>query len=183
MYPQARTSAIAAAPQLFPQLLAHHGGGRLLDHLLVAPLKAALPLAEVQDAAVRVGDHLDLDVPCALDVALHDQPVVAKCRARLPAGGGDRLRQLLEAPHDAHPLASASTRRLQQHRQGLTRDPLRDLLVAEALCAKARHDRDPGVLRGPLGGGLVAEQRDRLGARPDEYEARLAAGAGEVGAL
>src|SRR5262249_31969182 len=44
--------------------------GRLLEHLLVAPLDAALALAEVDDAAGPVGGQLDLDVRASLDVRL-----------------------------------------------------------------------------------------------------------------
>jgi hypothetical protein len=39
------------------------GRGALLDDLLVAPLHRALALEEMDDVAVRVGEHLDLDVP------------------------------------------------------------------------------------------------------------------------
>jgi hypothetical protein len=42
----------------------------LLEHLLVAALEAAFALAEMQHAAVSVGEQLHLDVAGALDVAL-----------------------------------------------------------------------------------------------------------------
>src|SRR5207245_11206365 len=44
------------------QLRSHDGGGRLLDHLLVAPLHAALALAQPDAALVLVGEDLDLHV-------------------------------------------------------------------------------------------------------------------------
>ena len=44
------------------QLLVDRGRRRLLDQLLVAALDRAVALAEVDHVAVRVGQHLDLDV-------------------------------------------------------------------------------------------------------------------------
>ena len=38
------------------------GRGRLLEHLLVAPLHGAVALADRDDRAVPVGEELDLDV-------------------------------------------------------------------------------------------------------------------------
>src|SRR5262249_40440432 len=54
------------------------GRGSLLDHLLVAPLDRALALAEMDDGALCVAEHLDLDVAGTLDVALDQQRVVAE---------------------------------------------------------------------------------------------------------
>ena len=66
----------------------------LLDQLLVAALDRALALAEVHDVAVRVGQHLDLDVARLLDVALDVDGGVAERGARLRARGAQRARQL-----------------------------------------------------------------------------------------
>jgi hypothetical protein len=57
------------------------------------PLQAALALAEVDRAAVRVGEHLHLDVARAGDEALEEQRVVAEAARRLAARGRERLRQ------------------------------------------------------------------------------------------
>ncbi len=61
-------------------------GRRLLDDLLVPPLEAALALAEVHGAAVRVGQHLDLDVPRVGDEPLDEQRLslihIAACPCR-----------------------------------------------------------------------------------------------------
>ena len=54
---------------------------RLLDHLLVAALQAAFALAEVDDVAVAVGEHLHLDVAGAQHESLEEQRVVAERRA------------------------------------------------------------------------------------------------------
>ena len=76
-----------------PQLAVEGGGGRLLEHLLVAALDRALALAEGDDLAVRVREQLDLDVARSLDEALVVDGVVAECRLRLASG---RVRRLLE---------------------------------------------------------------------------------------
>ena len=76
------------------ELLASVGGeeGRrcLLDDLLVPSLQAALALAQVHHVAVRVGEHLHLDVAGALDVALDEQRVVTERRTGLALRAGDR---------------------------------------------------------------------------------------------
>ncbi len=56
---------------------------RLLDHLLVAALDRAFALAEMDDVAVRIAQHLDLDVARLLDVFLDEDAVVGKARLRL----------------------------------------------------------------------------------------------------
>ena len=74
--------------------VARHGRRRrLLDQLLVAPLDAALALAEVDQVPVRIAQDLDLDVPGSLDVSLEQQAVVAERRRGLPARRRQRLRQ------------------------------------------------------------------------------------------
>ena len=50
------------AAQLAAQLLGDRDRRRLLDQLLVPPLDRALALAEMDDVAVMVAEHLELDV-------------------------------------------------------------------------------------------------------------------------
>ena len=54
------------------------GRRRLLDDLLVAALHRAVALAQVDDVAVSVGEHLDLDVARPLEELLHVDLVVAE---------------------------------------------------------------------------------------------------------
>ena len=58
-------------------------GAGLLEHLLVAPLHRAVADARRPDRAVLVGDDLHLDVPAALDQALHEDDRVAERARRL----------------------------------------------------------------------------------------------------
>ena len=60
-----------ARSQLLSGLRIHGGRGRLLNQLLVAPLDAALALAQMHDATVAVSQHLELDVARPFDELLH----------------------------------------------------------------------------------------------------------------
>ena len=91
---------------------------RLLEHLLVAALGRAVTLVEVHHVAVVVGEDLHLDVAAVLDVLLDQDRVVAERREGLALGGGDRLVVVLGSADDAHPLAAAAGRGLDEHREG-----------------------------------------------------------------
>ena len=67
---------------------------RLLDHLLVAALDRAFALAEIDDVAVLVAEHLDLDVARIDDELLDEDAVVAERGLRL----GARARKALRRP-------------------------------------------------------------------------------------
>jgi hypothetical protein len=64
--------------------LVHSGRRRFLDHLLVAALERAVALEQVDDIAVAVAEHLDLDMARPLDIFLDQHPVVAERRSGLP---------------------------------------------------------------------------------------------------
>ena len=93
---------------------------RLLEHLLVAALQRALALAEREHVAVRVADHLHLDVPRARQEALEEHAVVAEARRR-PRGCAAAIAvvELLRALDDAHPAPAAARRGLDQQRVGV----------------------------------------------------------------
>ena len=59
------------AHRLATDLVGEAGRRALLDQLLVAALRRAVALAEPHAVAVRVGDHLHLDVAGLGEVALH----------------------------------------------------------------------------------------------------------------
>src|SRR5207244_12215262 len=102
----------------------HRGAGfgvderarRLFDDLLMSPLDRAFALAQMHDVAVRVAEHLDLDVPRLLDVFFEKYPVVAKAGLCLVLRAGEALVQLGIAASDAHALAAAAGGRLQHDR-------------------------------------------------------------------
>jgi hypothetical protein len=158
-------------------------GRRLLDHLLVPPLEAALALAEVDAAAVAVGEHLDLDVPRAPDVPLEQQLAVPERGHGLAAGRGDGGRELARRVDAAHALAAAARGRLEQHREP---DPLgrgREVVVGHPAAVLARDDRDAGRGDERLRGDLVAHRADRVRWRADPDQPGVLHGPREVRVL
>ena len=122
---------------------------RLFDDLLVAALQRALALAEVDDGAVRVGEHLHLDVARALDEPLEQQRVVAERGGRDAARGRERLGQLGRRAHDLHALAAAARGGLDQQREARRRPPR----------PRSRHPTCPAALKPGHGRHAVRRRR------------------------
>src|SRR5207247_451474 len=141
-----------------PQRGVERGGGRLLEHLLVATLDRALALAEGDDRPVPVGEELDLDVARPLDVALAEHRAVAECRLGLAAGRLERLLELLGATHDAHAAAATPRRRLDEERE------------AERSRLARLDDRYARLVGDPLRLELVARRAQRGRGRAGEVE-------------
>ena len=156
---------------------------RLLDHLLVASLQAAFAFAEMDDVAVAVGEHLDLDVAGVQHESLEEQGVVAECRAGLAPRTDQRGRQVRRFVHDPHALAAAAGRRLHQHRIADVACRCDQVFVGEAGPGDARHDGHAERRYGRLGGDLVTHGLDRLDRRSDEHDARRLQRSGEFGVL
>jgi hypothetical protein len=177
-----RTRAVVAdGPGQRDRLLAHRLAGpgveqrrgRLLDHLLVAALDGAFALAEMDDVAVPVAEHLDLDVARILDELLDEHPVVAEARLGLRAGQCEALLGLLRAVGDAHALAAAAGRGLDHHGiADLGGDPHRLPGVGD-FAQEPRHRRYLGPGRRFLALDLVAHGGDRARVGPDEGDAGL----------
>ena len=74
----------------FAPLAVKRGRGRLLDHLLVAALQRTFALEQRDDPAMRVAEHLHLDMARALDEFLHEQSIVAESGGRFPLCAGER---------------------------------------------------------------------------------------------
>mmetsp|Transcript_26613 Transcript_26613/g.77749 ORF Transcript_26613/g.77749 Transcript_26613/m.77749 type:complete len:459 (+) Transcript_26613:417-1793(+) len=159
-------------PHPTPRRLRKVRCGRLLDHLLVAPLHGALALGQVDDVAVRVRDELDLDVARLLDVALDEDAVIAEGCRSLALRQTKRLPRLRLVPGNAHALAAAAGRRLDHHREAnLARDTGR-LVGVRDHALKARDRGDASLCGEALGLDLVAHRVDRKGGRADEGHAR-----------
>src|SRR5215208_5156425 len=137
------------------QLWVERGGGRLLEHLLVAPLHRAFALPEGNHVAVRVAEQLDLHVAWALDVALAEDALVAEGGLGLPPSGGQRLLELAGLANDPHPASAAARSRLDHQRE------------ADVFRIAVGHDRDAGFPSQPLGLELVAAGPQHLRRRPD----------------
>jgi len=164
-------------------LLVDDGAGGLLDDLLVAALDGALPLGAVDDVPVAVAQHLDLDVPGILDVALHVDGVVAEGGQAFRLGGAVGGKQLLLA-HD-HPEALAAAARGCLHHDGVADlpGPLHRLVLALEVLPHAGHQGHAHLEHGHAARGLVAHDPDgpRVGA--DEGDARGGACLGEFRVL
>ena len=117
-----------------PELAVDPGRGRLLDELLVPTLDRAVALAEVDDVAVGVREHLHLDVARIDEVALGVHGRVAEVAETLPSRRLERALGVLGRAHDAHPLAAAAGRRLDDERVAdLLRQPQKLTCVGERL--------------------------------------------------
>ena len=171
-------------PDRLAQGVGQAGRGRDLDQLLVAPLEAAVPVAEVDDGAAPVAGDLDLDVADRGQQLLDEHALVAEGGPGL----GDRpavgVFDLVRGRHDPHAAAAASADRLDQHR-GAGRQTVEEgaRLVQRHRLGHSGDHRHAVLLRQRPRPRLVAEQLQRLGRRPHEAQPRFMAGAREPGVL
>ena len=115
--PDGAGSRHGSGTHLGAQHLVDGRGGGLLDDLLVAPLDRALALEQRHAVAVPVREHLDLDMPAALDIALDEHGPVTEgrfglTRCRFHGPGQFRFRS-----HDPHATASTACGRLHEGRE------------------------------------------------------------------
>jgi hypothetical protein len=151
-----------------PQSRGHRGRRALLDDLLVAALQRALPLEHVDHVAMRIAEHLHLDVARRVDEPLHVQRVVAERRGGVPPRAADRFSGLVPHADDAHADAPAAGGRLQEHREA---DPLgggRHRLVAAIRGDLTGHDRHADAHGQRARGDLRPHLLDGRGRGPDE---------------
>ena len=144
--------------------------GRLLDHLLVAALAAAVAQADRPRRALAVRDHLDLDLAGRLHEPLEEQRAVAERLQRLRPRARKDGWQLAGRVHAADPAPAAAGRRLDHEREA---DPLRvalSLLDGLDRAAAPWRDRDAGRLGQPLGLDLVADAAHHRRVRADEHD-------------
>ena len=156
---------------------------RLLDHLLIAALDRAFALAEMDDVAVLVAEHLNLDMARLLDIFLDEHAVVAEARLGLRLRRVEAFLHLFAAIGDAHALAAAAGRRLDHHRIADLVGDLGRLLGVLDHAEMAGHGRDLRLGGELLRLDLVAHRLDGLDVRADENDAGLCERAGEGGVL
>src|ERR1700730_9064589 len=137
----------------------------------MAALDRAFALAEMDDVAMRVAQHLDLDVARLLDIFLDEDAVVGEARARLVAGGAEAVARRGVAPRDAHALAAAAGRGLDHHGIADLAGDLDGGLGVGNDVEVAGHGGDAGGARQLLRFDLVAHRRDRVGVGADELDA------------
>ena len=88
----------------------------------MAALHGAVAIEQRDGLAVRIGEHLHLDVPRRREVALEQQPVIAERGAREALRRFDRGRDFAGGVDHLHALAAAAGARLDDERKA---DPLR----------------------------------------------------------
>ena len=149
-------------------LRVQRGRGGFLDHLLVAPLHAAVPHAQRPHRARGVGDDLHLDVPAAADGPLQEDRGVPGRLGRLRAGPLERLLEVLGRADHADATAAAARGRLDHQRVADGFGRLAGGGQVGHCAAAPRRERHLGLLRQELGLDLVAEPPHHLGRRADE---------------
>src|SRR5918994_1677693 len=169
--------------QALPHVLGEVRRRGFLYQLLVAPLDGAVPLGESYRGAVRVGQHLHLDVPEPFEVLFDVDGTVAEGGPRLPARAEEGVFDLGLRLDHAHPLAPATGARLDDQRiADLGADALH-LPGALAGAVGAWSYGDAGFGGGLAGLRLVAHPGDGARARPDELQAHPLADLREAGVL
>ena len=156
---------------------------RLLDDLLMAALERAVALAEVDDRAVAVGEHLHLDVAGAAEQPLEVDPPVAERGGGLAPGRRDRLGKRGCREDGAHPAPAAARGRLHHEREAEPDRLLLEGVVGQVDAGVARRHRDPDRLGQPPRLDLVARGAKGARRRADEHQAGRGDSLGELRAL
>ena len=165
------------------QLRRDGGRGRLLEDLLMAALDRAVALAEVDDVAVEVGEHLHLHVPRPLEIALQVDGVVGEVRLALALRRLERPLELVRRGRRLDPLAAPAGGGLHGHRiADLSRCRASVVQRGDGL-RQAGHDRDAGGGHRLPSGRLRRHRLHRVGRGPDERQARRRTRPGERGVL
>ena len=163
--------------------LSSSGEGAFLDHLLVAALDGAIPLAQVDDVALVVAQDLELDVVRVLDELLDVDPGVAEGLLRLAARGVIAFDQRNVVVGHAHPAPAAAGDGLDHDRVA---DPLghrqRVLLVLHHAVRAGRRGH-AGLLGQRPADRLVLQRVHGARVRADEPDVAALADVGEVGVL
>ena len=133
-------------------------------------LHRAVALEQMDAAAVRIREHLELDVPRLGQIFFQEHAIVAEARLRLAPCRAERSVERIVTLDDAHPLAPATGPRLDQNRvtdRVRLREQARVLLVGSVITG---HDRHSGFGHDRLGLRFRAHRADRRRRRPDEDE-------------
>ena len=158
----------------------HAGRRRLLDHLLVPALQRAVALIEMDGAAMRVGEHLDLDVAGARNEFLDQDAALAEGGGRLALRARERSTKLGALIDAAHAFAAAARHRLDQYRiaDRVRLAGKKPFVLPIAMIP--RHDRHAGLLHQRLRAVLQSHGADGARRRTDEYDPGRVAGLREV---
>src|SRR5262249_2051106 len=145
-------------------------------------LERALALAERPDAAVLIREHLEFDVPRALDELLHEDVGVLEADLGFLRRLSERPRDFFFGADDPHSASAAAAGGLEDDRET---DSLRlfDRVRAVAQDFATRQERQAEALRVRARRHLVTPGAHRLRRRADEGHAALRAEPREFGVL
>ena len=157
------------------------GAGDFFDQLLASALGGTVALAQADDVAACVGDHLDFDVACRSQQLFHEDSAIAE--------RGDRFfLRLLHCALDLVCRLNDSDSSTATACRRFDHDGIADLVGGFASLVRvgeridcAGDDRDAGLFHRAARFDLVAHQLNGFRRRADEDDAVLAAGPGEVG--
>ena len=143
-------------------------------------LHRAVALEQVDARAVRVGEHLDFDVPGFGQIFFQQHRVVAESGLRFATRRRERGGEVLTPLHDAHPLAAAARGRLDQHGIADAVGFACEQRVVLSGLVIARHERHPRLTHDDLGFGLRSHRAYCSRRRPDERQPGRHCGGREV---
>ena len=140
------TEAARRLPKGRASLVGQVRRGRLLDDLLVTPLRRAIAFAERNDVPLAVAEDLHLDMPAARDIFLEEQAWVLEVVAREPLDALIHRHEIARRGGELQADPAPSRRALDHHRIGdAGRLAYRVPDVADE--ARSRHHRHAGKLR------------------------------------
>src|SRR3954469_668059 len=141
----------------------------------MAALDRAVALAEMDDIAVSIREHLHLHVPRVLEVALHVDRSIREVGLTLALGGLERARRLSRAAHDLQAFSAPTRRRLDRDRPAeLVAQPA-DLLGALDRLSHAGNDRHARRAHALARLDFRAPRLDRSRRRADPDDPRIEA--------
>ena len=166
-----------------PQLRRHSGSRRFLDQLLASTLSRTVALAQADDVAAGVGDHLDFDVACRSQQLFHEDSAIAERSDRFFLRLLHCALDLVCRFDDSDPSTAAACRRFDHNWIADLIGGLSSFVRVGERIDGAGDNRDAGLFHRAARLDFVAHQLDGFRRRADENDAVLAAGAGEVGVL
>ena len=174
---------LGCAVELGQLLLAEIRRGRLLDELLVATLQRAVARRDDDHIAVRVGEHLRLDMAGPVEVALDEALAATESGHCLSDRRVVELRDLLDRARDLEAATATAEGGLDGDGQAVLLREGDDLVGVRHGVGSAGHLGCPGACGDVARGDLVAQRSDRIRRRSDPGESRVDDGLGEVGVL
>jgi hypothetical protein len=142
------------------------GGGRALDDLLVAALDGAVALEEMDGIAMRVAQHLHLDMAGALDQLFQIDLVLAEGGLGLALGLGHLAGEIFLGADGAHAAPAAAPGGLEHDRIADLGGHLLDRVHVVGQRLGGRHDGHADLDRQIARGDLVAEPAHGVGRGP-----------------